>query len=145
MAKHSESEDWEQRKEQIVGLGERSFRKSYYPQLRENLDRLERFRVLLDRATDIVVMLSVPDGIVVDANGALGQLLGCPADTLIGRPLASLGLGCAGPNAQARAAPCSSTAAPTQGLRESQPESVGQEYGMAGTSMASGFLGMVIK
>ena len=96
MAKLSESEDWEQRKEQIVGLGERSFRKSYYPQLRENLDRLERFRVLLDRATDIVVMLSVPDGIVVDANGALGQLLGCPADTLIGRPLASLGLGEAG-------------------------------------------------
>ena len=58
---------------------------------------------------------------------------------------ASMGLGCAVPNAQARAAPCSSTAAPTQGLRESQPESVGQEYGMAGTSMASGFLGMVIK
>ena len=71
MAKPSDSDDWEQRKSQIIGLGERSFRKSYYPQLRENLDRLQRFRLLLDRASDIVVMLSVPEGVVVDANEAL--------------------------------------------------------------------------
>ena len=93
MAKPSDPDGWGQQRDQIVGLGERSFRKSYYPQLRENLYRLERFRVLLDRATDIVVMLSVPEGKIVDANEALGRLLGEPAATLIGRPFVSLGLG----------------------------------------------------
>ena len=73
MAKPSDSDDWEQRKSQIIGLGERSFRKSYYPQLRENLDRLQRFRLLLDRASDVVIMLSVPEGRVIDANEALGR------------------------------------------------------------------------
>ena len=93
MAKPSDSDDWEQRKSQIIGLGERSFRKSYYPQLRENLDRLQRFRLLLDRASDIVVMLSVPEGVVVDANEALGLLLGGRTEALIGCSFATLGLG----------------------------------------------------
>ena len=44
MATHSDIDDWDERKDRIIGLGERSFRKSYYPQLRQNLDRLERFR-----------------------------------------------------------------------------------------------------
>ena len=93
MAKPSDSDEWEQRKDQIIGLGERSFRKSYYPQLRENLDRLQRFRLLLDRATDVVIMLSVPEGRVIDANEALGGLLGCQTEALIGRSFAALGLG----------------------------------------------------
>ena len=58
MAKPSDPDDWEEQKSRIVGLGERSFRKSYYPQLRENLDRLERFRTLLDRTSDCVVLIS---------------------------------------------------------------------------------------
>ncbi|WP_319240879.1 EAL domain-containing protein [uncultured Propionivibrio sp.] len=93
MATPSDPDDWELRKGQIVGLGERSFRKSYYPQLRQNLDRLQRFRLLLDRTTDIVVMLSVPEGKVVDGNEAFGVLLGEPIEALIGRDFASLGLG----------------------------------------------------
>lgn len=93
MAKPSDSDDWEQRKSQIIGLGERSFRKNYYPQMRENLDRLQRFRLLLDRASDIVVMLSVPEGVVVDANEALGHLLGGRTEALIGCSFAMLGLG----------------------------------------------------
>ena len=88
-----DTDDWEGRKDQIIGLGERSFRKSYYPQLRENLDRLERFRTLLDRTTDCVVMVALPEGDVSDANAALGRLLGQPTASLLGRPFASLGLG----------------------------------------------------
>ena len=93
MAKPSELNDWEEQKSRIVGLGERSFRKSYYPQLRENLDRLERFRTLLDRTSDCVVLISLPEGKVSDANAALGQLLGRSSATLIGEPFVSLGLG----------------------------------------------------
>ncbi len=93
MAKPSEPNDWEEQKSRIVGLGERSFRKSYYPQLRENLDRLERFRTLLDWTSDCVVLISLPEGTVSDANAALGQLLGRASATLIGEPFVSLGLG----------------------------------------------------
>lgn len=35
----------------IIGLGEKSFRKSYYPELQKQLDRLEQFKFLLDNAS----------------------------------------------------------------------------------------------
>jgi diguanylate cyclase (GGDEF)-like protein/PAS domain S-box-containing protein len=85
--------DWEARKNSIIGLGERSFRKSYYPQLQQNLDRLERFRTLLDCTSDFVILVGLDDGMVVDANVALGRLLDKPIETLIGRPFVSLGVG----------------------------------------------------
>ncbi|BCO28957.1 hypothetical protein MIZ03_3867 [Rhodoferax lithotrophicus] len=85
-------EDWATRKDRIIGLGERSFHKSYYPQLRQNLDRLERFRTLIDRTSDFVLLIALPQGVVVDANATLGHLLGESVEKLIGQPLASLGL-----------------------------------------------------
>ncbi len=93
MATPSDIDDWDERKDRIIGLGERSFRKSYYPQLRQNLDRLERFRTLLDRTTDYVVLVVLPEGTIADANAALGLLVGETADALIGRSFVSLGLG----------------------------------------------------
>ncbi len=93
MAKPSEINDWEARRAGIVGLGERSFHKSYYPQLRQNVERLERFHTVLDQTTDFVILVALPDGTVTDANAALGRLLGEPAANLIGRPFAELGLG----------------------------------------------------
>ncbi len=85
--------DWEARKNSIIGLGERSFRKSYYPQLQQNLDRLERFRTLLDRTSDFVILVALDDGKVVDANLPLGTLLGKPVEALIGCPFTALGVG----------------------------------------------------
>jgi diguanylate cyclase (GGDEF)-like protein/PAS domain S-box-containing protein len=79
-------------RDRIIGLGERSFHKSYYPQLRQNLDRLERFRTLLDHTSDFVILLALPEGLVTDANAALGRLLGEPIEALIGRPFVSLGI-----------------------------------------------------
>lgn len=92
MAKPSDGDDWDARKDRIIGLGERSFRKSYYPQLRQNLDRLERFRTLLDRTSEFVILVGLPEGLIVDANAALGRLFGENVDALIGRAFASLGL-----------------------------------------------------
>jgi hypothetical protein len=37
-------ENWESQREKIIGLGERSLRKTYYPELQQKLDQLERFR-----------------------------------------------------------------------------------------------------
>lgn len=73
MAKPSEINDWEAKRAGIVGLGERSFHKSYYPQLRQNVERLERFHTLLDQTTDFVILVALPDGTVTDANAALGK------------------------------------------------------------------------
>ncbi len=92
MAKHSDPDDWKDRKDRIIGLGERSFHKSYYPQLKQNLERLERFRTLLDSTTDFVIFVGLPEGVVEDVNAALGQLLGQPIETLIGQPFVSLGI-----------------------------------------------------
>jgi two-component system sensor histidine kinase/response regulator len=92
MATPSDPDDWAERKDRIIGLGERSFHKSYYPQLRENLERLERFRALLDRTSDFVILVALPEGTIADANAALGRLFGERVEALIGRPFASLGL-----------------------------------------------------
>ncbi len=93
MAKPSDMNDDEARlKDMIVGLSGRSFRKSYYPQLRQNLEHLERFRTLLDHTSDFVILIALPEDSVADANAALGQLLGRPVDTLVGLPFLSLGL-----------------------------------------------------
>ncbi|MBS1169588.1 MAG: sensory box/GGDEF family protein [Burkholderiaceae bacterium] len=93
MATPFDSDNWDTRKERVIGLGERSFHKSYYPQLRANLERLERFRALLDRTTDFVVLIALPEGTIADANTAFGELVGEPVEALIGRPFGTLGLG----------------------------------------------------
>lgn len=86
---HSDSDDNSLR-DSIIGLGERSFQKSYYPQLRRNLERLQLFRSLLDRTQDFIAVINLPEGTITDANAALGRLLDQPVETLIGRPFASL-------------------------------------------------------
>jgi|GEM_PF-1854636 len=63
-----EDQALQEKRDRIVGLGERSLRKSYYPQLRQRLRELERFRVLLDQTSEIIFVVRVPDGLVIDAN-----------------------------------------------------------------------------
>jgi diguanylate cyclase (GGDEF)-like protein/PAS domain S-box-containing protein len=95
MRKPSDAEpphSWEDERDRIIGLGERSFRKSYYPELRNNLSRLERFRALLDFSGEMVILFSLPQGIVIDANSPAGEMLGLGADALLGRPVTDLGL-----------------------------------------------------
>lgn len=93
MQKHSKEEtDWDARKAAIIGLGEHSLHKNYYPQLRANLARLERFRLLLDQTSDIVILTDLQSSHIVDANTALGQFLGARTEELIGRSLTAAGL-----------------------------------------------------
>ena len=79
-----------QRREDIIGLGDRSFRKNYYPQLRRNMDRLERFKTLLDHTPDMVMLISLPDGIVSDVNQAVCRLFGVQETSLVNKPLRDL-------------------------------------------------------
>ncbi len=55
-------------RQRIIGLGERTVRKSYYPQLQRRLEELERFRFLLDQASDMVFLFDANDGRIQDAN-----------------------------------------------------------------------------
>jgi diguanylate cyclase (GGDEF)-like protein/PAS domain S-box-containing protein len=87
-----DNNDWKLRRDKIIGLGDRSIQKSYYPQLRLNMERLERFHTLLDQTSDNVVLITLPDGVVSDVNAATGRLLGVPANALIGKDFVSLGL-----------------------------------------------------
>jgi diguanylate cyclase (GGDEF)-like protein/PAS domain S-box-containing protein len=87
--------DWKLRRERIIGLGDRSIQKSYYPQLRLNMERLERFHTLLDQTSDNVVLITLPDGVITDVNAATARLVGSSVNALIGKSVMSLGLdGC---------------------------------------------------
>lgn len=55
-------------REKIIGLGERSIRKSYYSALQAHVAELERFRSLLDQTTDAIFLFQAPDGKLVDVN-----------------------------------------------------------------------------
>ena len=56
-------------REQLIGLGERSMRKSHYPELRRRLDQLERFRALLDEVNDLIILADVDTGGIMDVAG----------------------------------------------------------------------------
>lgn len=83
---------WEEERDRIIGLGERSFRKSYYPELRSNLSRLERFRTLLDFSGEMILLVALPAGAIIDANAAAAEMLGYRLDDLLGQPLSAIGL-----------------------------------------------------
>lgn len=71
-----ESPDLEALREKIIGLGERSFRKSYYPKLLQQMKELQRFRALLDQSSDAIFLMEVPSGRIIDVNeSACRQLL----------------------------------------------------------------------
>lgn len=62
-------------RDKLIGLGENSIRKNYYPELQKRLEELETFRSLLDKVTDGLLMVSLPSGLIVDANGAACSIL----------------------------------------------------------------------
>jgi two-component system, cell cycle sensor histidine kinase and response regulator CckA len=84
MSKRSEEgNSVESLRQQIIGLGERSIRKNYYPRLREHVAKLERFRALLDQTTDAIFLVQGPVGKVVDVNESASRQLGRERDELL--------------------------------------------------------------
>ncbi|MDS4040620.1 MAG: PAS domain S-box protein, partial [Candidatus Competibacter sp.] len=68
-------EDWDALREKIIGLGERSVRKSYYPELQQQYAELKRFRQLLDQSSELILVFDVASLRVVDANTTARQTL----------------------------------------------------------------------
>ena len=85
MREHCEpADDWNARRDRIIGLGEHSIRKSYYPELRQQLAELERFRALLDQSQDAILLAQLPSWNVVDANIAACRQFGYLRKDLLG-------------------------------------------------------------
>ncbi len=68
--------NWDSIREKIIGLGEQSIRKSYYPELQQRLSELERFRALLDETNDSIFLSEVPSGKFADFNNSACEQLG---------------------------------------------------------------------
>ena len=66
----------------IIGLGERTVRKNYYPQLQQRLEDLERFRFLLDQASDMVFLFDAENGRFQDCNQSAVAITGYSHEAL---------------------------------------------------------------
>ncbi|WP_321421202.1 histidine kinase dimerization/phosphoacceptor domain -containing protein [uncultured Methanobacterium sp.] len=81
---HSDLDDnWDSVREKIIGLGEQSIRKSYYPQLQQRLSELERFRALLDETNEAIFLSEVPSGHFADVNKSASQQLGYSLEKML--------------------------------------------------------------
>jgi len=76
-------DDWDARREKIIGLGERSTHKSYYPELKRRLDELERFRTLLDYSNDAIFLVESPSNRIIDINKSACEQVGCEQAQMI--------------------------------------------------------------
>ena len=68
--------NWDSIREKIIGLGEQSIRKSYYPELQQRISELERFRALLDETNDAIFLSEVSSGKFADFNNSACEQLG---------------------------------------------------------------------
>ena len=71
-------------RDRLIGLGERSMAKSYYPELRRKLDELERFRAVVDHANDAIFMFLTDDWSVADVNETALLMLGLGRAQVLG-------------------------------------------------------------
>jgi PAS domain S-box-containing protein len=84
MKNHSDKQDeWSDLRNKIIGLGERSVRKTYYPELEKRLSELERFRTLLDQSNDLIFLVRIPSGRLIDVNETVSVRFGYPRDKLL--------------------------------------------------------------
>ena len=77
----------------LMGLGERSVQKSYYPQLQQKIRELEksehRYRLLAENISDIIWLLDA-DLSILYISPSIERISGIPARELKGRPFSSL-------------------------------------------------------
>ncbi len=80
----SDREDWQPLREKIIGLGDSSFRKSYYPELQRKIAELEQFRAILDHSDDAIFMVDTGTGRIIDVSGSACSHLGYDRATMLG-------------------------------------------------------------
>ncbi|BBL68117.1 PAS domain-containing protein [Methanoculleus chikugoensis] len=83
-------EDRDALREKIIGLGETSLHKSYYPELQSRLAELERFRALLDQTYDAIFLLRAETGMLADVSASVSAYLGYSKKELLRKPFIDL-------------------------------------------------------
>ncbi|MGE4536463.1 MAG: ATP-binding protein [Desulfovibrio sp.] len=78
------------RRDRLLGFGEHSVSKSYYPELKRRLDELERFRSLLEQTGEAIFLVDGRTGRITDTAGAAGGILRQEREALVGLPFAEL-------------------------------------------------------
>jgi PAS domain S-box-containing protein len=78
-------DDWTIQRERIIGMGESSAHKSYYPLLQQRIAELERFRALFDETNDMVMIIRASDHKYLDANRACSEQLEYESSDLLAR------------------------------------------------------------
>jgi PAS domain S-box-containing protein len=68
--------DWDSLRDKIIGLGESSIQKSYYPELQKRLSELERFHALLDHSNDPILLLQIPSWRFTDVTRSASEKFG---------------------------------------------------------------------
>ncbi|HMK47287.1 MAG TPA: PAS domain S-box protein, partial [Methanocella sp.] len=69
-------EENEELRRKILGMGERSFRKSYYPELQEKLSDLERYKALLDQSNDAIFLINMSTGKFLNVSQSACRQIG---------------------------------------------------------------------
>jgi PAS domain S-box-containing protein len=69
-------ENLDELREKIIGLGEESFRKSYYPELQERLADLEMYKAILDQSNDAIFLIKLPAGKLLEISESACKQLG---------------------------------------------------------------------
>jgi len=88
MKNHSDSPDaLDVLQKKLAGFGEFSVRKTYYPELQQKLDELERFKALLDQSNDCIFLIHFPTRTLVDVNESACRQLGCSRQEILSLPL----------------------------------------------------------
>ncbi|HPO50819.1 MAG TPA: PAS domain S-box protein, partial [Spirochaetota bacterium] len=64
----NESDKKDSLRNKVLGLGERSIKKNYYSELQSGIEELKRFRNLLDKVNDGILIVRIRDGEIIDAN-----------------------------------------------------------------------------
>jgi diguanylate cyclase len=77
----------EEQRLKIIGLGETSVRKSYYPQLQDRMLELERFHALLDRSRELIILVESASKRIIDINATVCSVLEASKESLLQSPL----------------------------------------------------------
>ncbi len=70
-----QTQDLQEARSKIIGMGDRSMRKTYYRELRGRIADLERFRLLLEESSEMIFLLEAPSGRIVDLNVRASELI----------------------------------------------------------------------
>ena len=90
------NDNWDRLREQIIGLGEHSARKSYYPELQRRIRELETARTTLaasnrhlqavmDAASEISIIATDRNGLITVFNHGAEKMLGYSTEEMVGK------------------------------------------------------------